>query len=349
MMGRKNTAWGVALGLLMGLCPVNTSDVWAQAKAGADGKKGAAGASGASDAEVAEFEKHFAAGQAAAKANRWDAARQEFLQAFDLKPDHAPTVALLAQAEMATGRHREAAEHLNIFLEYAVGLSAQDRKIAEDLLIEAQSKLAIVTVKVDKPGAKITVDGRTLGTSPLPEAVLVDAGAGRRFEAETPDGWRGRVVQDLEPRTTPTINLVLKAPATQIIKERQTWRTPLLFTSIGVGVLGIGAGVGFTLAANSKNNEAEALAEKLVEVRNKNEALCSATRVNDSDCVALASVQSRRDTFSAIGIAGFALGGVGAVGAIFLAATAPSKTAEPKKNAVHVLPSPGGILVMGTF
>jgi SHS2 domain-containing protein len=348
MRGLRNTAWGLALGVVAGLCPVDTQDVWAQAKGSADAKN-AKDAKDAKDAEVAEFEKHFAAGQAAAKSNRWDAARQEFLQAFDLKPDHAPTVALLAQAEMATGRHREAAEHLNIFLEYAVGLSAQDRKIAEDLLVEAQSKLAIVTVKVDKPGAKITVDGRTLGTSPLPEAVLVDAGAQRRFEAETPDGWRARVIQDLEPRTTPTITMTLKAPATQIIKERQTWRTPLLFTSIGVGVVGIGAGVGFTLAASAKNNEAEALANKLADVRNKNEELCPVTRATDKDCVEVAAVQSRRDTFSAIGIAGFALGGVGAVGAVFLAFTAPTKSAAPKKNAVHVLPAPGGILVHGTF
>jgi len=345
MRGRKNTAWSLALGVVVGLCPVNTSEVWAQAKGSPDAKKAA---SGANDAEVAEFEKHFAAGQAAAKANRWDAARQEFLQAFDLKPDHAPTVALLAQAEMATGRHREAAEHLNIFLEYAVGLSAQDRKIAEDLLVEAQSKLAIVTVKVDKPGAKITVDGRTLGTSPLPEAVLVDAGAQRRFEAETPDGWRGRVVQDLEPRTTPTIDMKLKAPATQIIKERQTWRTPLLFTGIGLGVVGIGAGLGFTLAASAKNKEAETLADKIAFERNASEALCPPTR-SDAKCTELASLQSRRDAFSAIGIAGFAVGGIGAVGAAVLALTGPGKSAEPKKNAVHVLPSPGGILVMGTF
>jgi tetratricopeptide (TPR) repeat protein len=343
MTGRRNTAWCLALGLAIGLAPVHTPDVWAQAKGSSGGKK-----SDPNDPEVIEFEKRFAAGQAAAKANRWDAARQEFLQAFDLKPDHAPTVALLAQAEMATGRHREAAEHLNIFLEYAVGLSAQDRKIAEDLLVEAQSKLAIVTVKVDKPGAKITVDGRVLGTSPLAEAVLVDAGQQRRFEAETPDGWRGKVVQDLEPRTTPTITIPLKAPATQIIKERQTWRTPLLFTSLGVGLVGIGVGVGFTLAASSKNNEAQTLADKIAYQRNRTEELCPVTRT-DKQCADLAGLQSRRDAFSAIGIAGFAVGGVGALGAVVLALTGPSKSAAPKKNAVHVLPTPGGILFTGTF
>lgn len=335
-------AWSLALGIALALGPA--PDVWAQAK-GAGGKKPPATAA---DPDKVQFEKHFAAGQAAAKANRWDEARQEFLQAFDLKPDHAPTVALLAQAEMATGRHREAAEHLDIFLEYTVGLDPEDRKIAEDLMIEAQSKLSIVTVKVDKPGAKVTVDGRFLGTSPLSEPVLVDAGLQRRFEAETPDGWRQRVVVDLQPRTTPTIDMVLKAPPTKVIQVGQTWRTPLLFTGIGLGVAGIGAGVGFTVAASAKNNEAIELADKIRLDRNQSEDLCPAGSA-DSRCSDLAALQTRRDTFGTIGIAAFAVGGVAAVGTLVLAITGPSKSAAPKKTGVVVMPAPGGVFVSGTF
>ena len=350
MRGRKIQAWSLALGIGLGFCALCAGpapEAWAQAKAGGPPKK-APPAAGAPDPDKAEFEKHFAAGQAAAKANRWDAARQEFLQAFDLKPDHAPTVALLAQAEMATGRHREAAEHLDIFLDYAVGISPQDRKTAEDLLVEAQSKLAIVTVKVDKPGAKITVDGRVLGTSPLAEPVLVDAGPQRRFEAETPDGARGRVVMDLEPRTTPTVDMVLKTPPTKVIKESQTWRTPLLFTGIGLGVVGVGMGVGFTVAGSAKNKEAVDLAGKIRFERTSSEALCPPTS-KDARCSQLATIQTRRDTFATIGVAGFVVGGVAAVGTLVLALTGPSKSAAPKKTAVLVMPTPGGVFVSGTF
>lgn len=346
MRGRSKYAWSLALGLVLGICPGKTPDVWAQAKGKAPAGKKPAKAE--ADPETIEFEKHFAAGQAAAKANRWDAARQEFLQAFDLRPDHAATVALLSQAEMATGRHREAAEHLQIFLDYAVALSAEDRKTAEDLLVEAQSKLAIVTVKVDKPGAKVTVDGRVLGTSPLAEAVLVDAGQGRRFEAETPDGWRGKVVADLEPRTTPTIDMKLNSPPTKVIKEAQTWRTPLLFTGIGVGVVGLGVGVGFTVAGVAKNKEAVSLADEIRFDRNKSEDLCPPTS-KDSRCSDLATLQTRRDTFATIGVAGFVVGGVAAVGTLVLALTGPSKSAAPKKTSVVVMPSPGGVWVSGTF
>jgi RNase P/RNase MRP subunit p29 len=332
----------LALGIVLGLCPGTTPEAWAQANGAA--KKPPAVA----DPDKVEFEKHFAAGQAAAKANRWDAARQEFLQAFDLKPDHAPTVALLAQAEMATGRHREAAEHLEIFLDYAVGMSPEGRKTAEELLVEAQAKLAIVTIKVDKPGAKITVDGRVLGTSPLADSVLVDAGEGRRFEAETPDGWRGRVVKDLQPRTTPTIEMVLTSPPTKVIKESQTWRTPLLFTGIGLSVVGIGAGVGFTVAGSAKNQEALDLVAKIQLNRNKNEDLCPPSSA-DKHCADLATAHTRSNTFATVGIAGFAVGGVAAVATLVLALTGPSKSAAPKKTAVFVLPSPQGLLVTGTF
>lgn len=344
MRGRKIQAWSLALGIVLALGIGPAPKVWAQAK-GAGGKKPPAAAA---DPDKVEFDKHFNAGQAAAQANRWDAARQEFLQAFDLKPDSAPTVALLAQAEMATGRHREAAEHLDIFLEYAVGLAPEDRKIAEDLLIEAQSKLSIVTIKVDKPNAKITVDGRFLGTSPLSEPVLVDAGLQRRFEAETPDGWRTRVIQDLEPRTTPTIDMVLKAPPTKVIQVGQAWRTPLLFTGIGLSVVGIGAGVGFTVAASAKQDEVVAVVDQLRFERTTNEALCPAGSI-DPRCAKLRSLQTDRDTFSTIGIAGFALGGAAVVGTLVLALTGPSKSAAPKKSAVLVMPAPGGVLVSGTF
>ncbi|HRI64787.1 MAG TPA: tetratricopeptide repeat protein [Polyangium sp.] len=344
MRGRRNQAWSLVLGLVLGICPGQTVDAWAQAKKGADKKQPVK----ANDPEYAEFEKHFTAGQTAAKANRWDAARQEFLQAFDLKPDHAATVALLAQAEMATGRHREAAEHLEIFLDYAVGIGPEDRKTAEELLVEAQSKLAIVTVKVDKPGAKVTVDGRVLGTSPMADPVLVDAGQGRRFEAETPDGWRTKMVVDLEPRTTPTVDMILKAPPTKIVKVGQPWRTPLLFTGIGLSVVGIGTGVGFFVAGSAKNKAAKDLVEEIKFNRNMNEKLCPPTS-SDAKCDELATLQTQSNTFGTIAIAGFAVGGVAAIGTAVLAITAPKQTSAPKKNAFMVLPSPGGVWVTGTF
>lgn len=348
MRGRRNYAWVVALGIALGLCSGNSQNVWAQTKKGAKAPTGKTAAP--ADPATVEFEKHFAAGQAAAKANRWDAARQEFLLALDLRPDHAGTVALLAQAEMATGRHREAAEHLQIFLDYAVGLSPADRKTAEDLLIEAQSKLAIVTIKVDKPGAKITVDGRVLGTSPLSEPVLVDAGAQRRFEAEGPDG-RAKVTVDLEPRTTPTINMVLTPPPTKVIKESQTWRTPVIFAGIGLGVAGIGTGVGFLVAASAKHADAVDLAGQISFDRATNETLCPASST-DGRCAELSELQSQRDTFGKIAMAGFIVGGVAAVGTTILAITTASgktSTAAPKKKSLLVLPAPGGVLVQGTF
>jgi hypothetical protein len=343
MRGRRIQVWAVVMGLVFGLCPGKTPEVWAQAKGSgktAEKKPAAAPAD-------PEFEKHFAAGQAAAKANRWDAARQEFLQAFDLRPDHAGTVALLAQAEMATGRHREAAEHLDIFLEYAVGLTPADRKTAEDLLIEAQSKLAIVTVKVDKPGAKITVDGRVLGTSPLAEPVLVDAGPQRRFEAEGPDG-RARVTVDLEPRTTPTVNMVLTAPPTKVI-EKQTWRTPAIIGGMTLSVAGVGVGVGFLVASSAKNKEAGTLADELRYQRSGNETLCPPASTDDP-CLKLAAAESRRDTFGNVALAGFIVGGAAAVGTLVLVITSPNKSADAKKkDALRILPSPGGVLVTGTF
>lgn len=336
------------MGLMLGYCSGNMPFAWAQAK-GPSTQSGKKPVPVTRDPVMTEFDKHLQAGKEAVDTNRWDTARQEFLKAHELKPDHAEAVARLADAEMATGRHREAVEHLEFFLDHATGIGAPDRKAAEELLIEARSKLAIVTITVDKPGAKISVDGRILGESPLANPVLVDSGH-RRFEAEGPGG-QDRVDMDLEPGTKPTIKLVLKAlkPDKIVVPESGAWRTPVLITGLGLGVVGIGLGAGFIIASSQKNAEAIALTEQLQESRETSESICPPNGV-DPECANLAALQSRRDTFGNVALAGFIVGGVAAVGTLAVWLTAPKKTpAIKKKESILVLPAPNGVFVTGTF
>jgi hypothetical protein len=127
----------------------------------------------------------------------------------------------------------------------------------------------------------------------------------------------------------------------------KTWLYPF---GIGLATIGIGAGLGFTIGASTKDDEASALAKKITLERNTQESLCPAS-TTDPKCSQLSSLQTQRNTFSRVAIAGFVVGGVAAVGVVVLALVSPNKSvkAQPPKNALMILPSTRGILVTGTF
>jgi hypothetical protein len=101
---------------------------------------------------------------------RYEEARAAFLQAYALK--HHPAVLLnLAQCELRSGHHLEAARHFSAYLRDppANGTSGE-RSDAEKGLSSARAKLGRIQVSVTS-GAEVLVDGENVGTSPLPEAV----------------------------------------------------------------------------------------------------------------------------------------------------------------------------------
>lgn len=345
MRGRKCRVWAIFVGVIWGICLGNPTFVAAQGKA-LPRKKPAATST---DPATVEFEQHLQAGKDAAGTNRWDEARLEFLKAFQLKPDNIEAVARLAQTEMATGKYREALEHLEVFLAKPGGNEA-DRKSAEGLLAEARSKLARVTITVDKPGAKVSVDGRVVGESPLVGPVPVEAGH-RRIEAEGPAG-KASVDEDFAAGTTPTVTLVLKVdkPKVVVVENKQSWRRPLMWTGIGLGVVGLGVGVGGFVASSKESTEAIALKEQIRRDRNVNERVCPPSVGGDPRCSELAALTSRSNTFENVAVAGFVVGGAASVGALILGLTGPKKTLETqKKESLLVVPAPNGFFVTGTF
>lgn len=299
------------------------------------------------DSTTREIDKHIKDGQEAADGNRWDAARQEFLKAHELNPHSVRAVALLAQAELATGKNREAAEHLRLFLEQTDGIVPEDRQIAEKLLEEAKSKLAIILIKVDKPGANVLVDGWSIGISPIEKPVIVDMGL-RRIEAETPSG-RASVTVDVKARSTQTIDLILKATATKVITESQAWRAPVIYGCAALGAAGLLAGAGLFIGAEYHDAEAIDIGDKLNAQRKQGETFCPAAST-DPLCVELTELQRRRDTFGWASLAGFVVGGAAAATTLAFWLTTPKKPAS--RNSEHawvVVPTGQGVLITGTF
>lgn len=64
-------------------------------------------------------------------------------------------------------------------------LTEQDRADADRLLTAIRPFVAEIQLQVDQPGAKVTIDGEVVGTSPLPKPLRVDMGE-REIRVEKP-------------------------------------------------------------------------------------------------------------------------------------------------------------------
>lgn len=115
-----------------------------------------------------EGQKFFAAG-------RFEDARSAFLQTYALKRD--PAVLLnLGQSELRSGHYEDAGNHLQQFLRLTPGASAADKAAAEKGIAEARKKSAFIIVIADANGAAVSIDGTSVGITPLLDPVFVKAG-----------------------------------------------------------------------------------------------------------------------------------------------------------------------------
>jgi hypothetical protein len=105
---------------------------------------------------------------------QYDKARAAFLQAYALKP-HPAVLLNLAQSELRSGHEADAAAHFKMFLRDHKGATEDERKAANDGLNAARAQLYELGVNVES-GAEISVDNQTVGTSPLPEPLLLAPG-----------------------------------------------------------------------------------------------------------------------------------------------------------------------------
>lgn len=131
-------------------------------------------------AQHAEWEKKRDAGRAAAQAEQWNKAREAYQRAWQIKKDWN-LAANLGLVDLRQGRYRDAAEHL----EYAVReappntatKSPEEWNRLREIQQRALSKVGILVITVDPPGAEVLVNGLPVGRSPLPGRVFVEPGA----------------------------------------------------------------------------------------------------------------------------------------------------------------------------
>lgn len=313
------------------------------------------------DAKAAELYRQ---GAAALKAGRHEEAYDKFQQAWQLKK-HFQLAANLGAVELRLGKHRDAAEHLAYFMREAPDAFQEERQQLEQMLTEARQHVGALKVQVE-PGAEVFVDGRSVGTAPLERELFLEPGR-RVVEARRAGFERAQADVEASAGTSLMVRIALKraAPVTKGPDVRgpvggaRAGDQGLEPTSVnwpaiaagGVALAGIGVGVGFTLAANARDQEADNLLREAADRTPRGQSVCDESRLTGR-CSRLNGLLEEETRFARGAMAGYVVGGVAAAVAAGLVIWQPQHTGGPGRTA-KVAPSlsldGGGLLVDGTF
>ena len=293
-------------------------------------------------------------GRALLKASKWEDARASLLAAWSLHK-HWQIAASLATCELELGLAREAAEHARFYLRNTL---PDRRERAEALLKTASAKIATLTVKVEPAGAEVLIDGATVGRAPLADALFVEPGR-RHVVARSPGMPDATETLDLFAGSTRSVSLELKrpgdvgggaasppvgdgssAPSASSSAPSAGW----MAVTGGLAVVGLGFGIGFTVAANSKADNAVDLQQP------GGESACFGSSPPPG-CADLSGVLKEQSTLSDAALVSFLLGGVFTLGtaglALWTTTTSSPKSgmrAVPTISATH-----GGVTILGTW
>lgn len=223
-----------------------------------------AGAQRRQEPETEEARAHFETGAALFNAHNYDGALVEFQESYRLRP--VPVVLFnIAQTLKLLYRYEEAIAAYEQYLAEERGIDAARRRAVQQTIEELRAATAPITIATDLPGAEIRVDGRLVGTTPLPGPLVLAAGS-RRIEA-TLDGRETSQEIDVVGGRAAELTLAIPPPPESAGPAPRA-ESPSLFTqwwfwtAIGGAVLG-----GVVLAIALSPADAEPLPGTLGTVR----------------------------------------------------------------------------------
>ncbi|MCL2449462.1 MAG: PEGA domain-containing protein [Polyangiaceae bacterium] len=118
---------------------------------------------------------------------QFEAARAAFLQAYALKK-HPAVLLNLAWSCLKSGHVLEGERYFRQFLsEGGADVSEKQRADANDGINQAHLKLGRLEVAAAPAGTDVSVDGESVGVTPLPDPTYIEAGA-RAVKLRAPDG-----------------------------------------------------------------------------------------------------------------------------------------------------------------
>jgi len=278
----------------------------------------------------------------AALADRWLEAEALFRDAWALEQTF-DIAGNLGHFELKNGKPREAAEHLRFCLRALPPSETDTQRIrVQERLDEAKKQIAAIVIDVSVIGAEVTVDGRSVGTSPLEGDVFVEPGSHRvrvtrtGFDAaeqivQTEKGGSSAVTISLSPtiqrslpptRTPPSSSTAAiplaasgrssAAPARESTSFFHGLKPGILAGGGALVASSIALGIGLATVSTTHETDATLLRERLD--RKNGPAACHDDKELANDCADLASATNDGAAMSigskvAFGVAGAALAG----------------------------------------
>ncbi|MFN7134343.1 MAG: PEGA domain-containing protein [Myxococcales bacterium] len=292
---------------------------------------------------------------ALAKAGKWTDARDALQEAFELKRSY-DIAGNLGIVEAHLERWRDAAEHLKYaFKTFPGNGKPEQKKRVELTLAKVLPRVGALKIDVNVGKADVIIDGRTVGTTPLPDVVFVEPGRrtvvvkrpGYDDESRGVDvapGSNGELSFSLRPETKP------KPPPDEPTPRPPLW---LVIATGALGAGGIATGAALAAAANGKGADAEALRGKLGA-----DTACGGapTGAVAASCKALRDAGAQQTTFSNASVGAFVVGGALAVTSAGLGAWyVATRKGEGKRATWNLRWTPvvsgreGGLVVSGEW
>jgi tetratricopeptide (TPR) repeat protein len=130
----------------------------------------------AADEERDAARSHYARGLDLAAHGGYEAALQEFNEAYAISPQFA-VLYNIGQAQVALGHPMEAIETFSEYLQDSQDRVPRTRRQQVKALIAfLESRLGELSVTTDRPNARVSVDGRVVGSTPLRKPIRVAPG-----------------------------------------------------------------------------------------------------------------------------------------------------------------------------
>jgi hypothetical protein len=264
-------------------------------------------------------EAHFRTGLKLYEQSKYEEARLSFLQAHSVYP-RASILRNLALCELKTNRPLEAIQHLRTYL---ADPAADMREFAQKNLDDAMAMTGHINVQATE-GSTLVVDGKPQlqhGSAPFKEALdmlpgthVVEARLGDRSRQAEVDAPAGSVVEvDLRfeqpavlPAETaqpiPAPNATLVLPPTEDRQDNRRERYLVSGSLAALGIVGVGVGIGFTVAANNA-------ADDVTKARSSS-GTYACTNVTNGDCDSRGRSAASRARSSNIAVGSYVGGGI---------------------------------------
>jgi hypothetical protein len=309
-------------------------------------------------------------GKEAIKAQHWLDAKNRLTDAWTIRPSYDVALSL-AQAEYNLDHFAESAQHLAYYFR---NVSAKENE--QNLFNAKQAfdavKLKVGSVAVTAPrGAEILVDGKVVGTAPLDTKAFVRPGK-RRFEARLGEAKVQQEVQAVAGQeqhlalrfedppasagpaaiaSTATIEAGLPTESSPPSPAGHDPGAPSIVPVIiggSIVLVGAGLGIGYHVAASSKNDDLQTLKQTI------GNSGCETGAASAADCEAARTAARSVDTRRNLSTAGLAIAGAALVGtAVYWFWPRPHHERAARKSTFIVSGAPstrgGSLVVSGSF